>query len=323
MSTPNPSPVSTNLEQQHKLAKDLIARGARRRRRRARPHPRGAIRRRRVLATARARRRPARHRPRGRLRLVAEARGRLRRSATSRRSARRCAPSDVPRTRAARSRSPTCARASTIRCSTSASAPRTSPRRTWRCWTVLIAAGADVNLQERLAERPLHRARQRRRGHGAIPAGARRDADAERRGATRLVRRAAARSSTPTPRSCTRAAATASSRCTRRRPSRLPTSCSTAAPGIDVRCIDHKSTPAQYALVDRPDVCRRLLERGATPDIFMAARLGDVALATRLLDADPACARRPHQRARLRAGAAVQHLLLVARVRPVAARRRR
>jgi len=59
--------------------------------------------------------------------------------------------------------------------------------------------------------------------------------------------------------------------------------------GIDVRCIDHKSTPAQYALVDRPQVCRRLLERGATPDIFMAAFLGDVALATRLLDADSAC----------------------------------
>ena len=58
---------------------------------------------------------------------------------------------------------------------------------------------------------------------------------------------------------------------------------------INVRCIDHKSMPAQYALVDRPDVCRRLLERGATPDIFMAARLGDVALATRLLDADPSC----------------------------------
>ena len=57
--------------------------------------------------------------------------------------------------------------------------------------------------------------------------------------------------------------------------------------GIDVRCIDHKSTPAQYALVDRADVCRVLLERGATPDIFMAARLGDVTLATRLLDTDP------------------------------------
>ena len=57
---------------------------------------------------------------------------------------------------------------------------------------------------------------------------------------------------------------------------------------VDARCIDHKSTPAQYALVDRPDVCRRLLERGAMPDIYMAARLGDVALATRILDADPA-----------------------------------
>ena len=60
--------------------------------------------------------------------------------------------------------------------------------------------------------------------------------------------------------------------------------------GVDVRCIDHRSTPAQYALVDRPDVCRRLLAHGATPDIFMAARLGDVALAARLLDTDPSCA---------------------------------
>jgi ankyrin repeat protein len=58
---------------------------------------------------------------------------------------------------------------------------------------------------------------------------------------------------------------------------------------IDARCIDHHSTPAQYALVDRPDVARRLLERGATPDIFMAARLGGASLATRLIDADPAC----------------------------------
>jgi ankyrin repeat protein len=59
--------------------------------------------------------------------------------------------------------------------------------------------------------------------------------------------------------------------------------------GVDVRCVDHKSTPAQYALVDRSDVCRRLLERGAAPDIFMAARLGDIELATRLLDTNPAC----------------------------------
>jgi len=59
--------------------------------------------------------------------------------------------------------------------------------------------------------------------------------------------------------------------------------------GIDVPCIDHKTMPAQYALVDRPDVCRRLLERGATPDIYMPARLGDLAFASRLLDADPDC----------------------------------
>ena len=57
--------------------------------------------------------------------------------------------------------------------------------------------------------------------------------------------------------------------------------------GIDTRCIDHRSTPAQYALVERTDVCRRLLERGAAADIFMAAYLGDVALATRVLDANP------------------------------------
>ncbi|BCS30909.1 hypothetical protein TBR22_A01100 [Luteitalea sp. TBR-22] len=58
---------------------------------------------------------------------------------------------------------------------------------------------------------------------------------------------------------------------------------------IDARCIDHKSTPAQYALGDRPEVCRHLLARGATPDIFMAARLGDVELATRLIAAEPSC----------------------------------
>jgi ankyrin repeat protein len=56
---------------------------------------------------------------------------------------------------------------------------------------------------------------------------------------------------------------------------------------VNARCIDHKSTPAQYALAKRPAICRRLLERGAGADIFMPARLGDVALATRVLDADP------------------------------------
>lgn len=58
---------------------------------------------------------------------------------------------------------------------------------------------------------------------------------------------------------------------------------------IDARCVDHQSTPAQYALTERTDVCRRLLARGAMPDIFMAARLGDLELVERLIDADPSC----------------------------------
>ena len=56
---------------------------------------------------------------------------------------------------------------------------------------------------------------------------------------------------------------------------------------VNARCIDHKSTGAQYALAERPEICRRLLERGASADIFMPARLGDVALATRVLASDP------------------------------------
>ena len=91
---------------------------------------------------------------------------------------------------------------------------------------------------------------------------------------------------------------------------------------IDVRCIDHKSTPAQYALVDRPEVCRRLLERGATPDIFMAARLGRRRARHSSGRRRARLPRRSHQRARLRAGAAPAHLLLDDRLRPVAARRR-
>lgn len=58
---------------------------------------------------------------------------------------------------------------------------------------------------------------------------------------------------------------------------------------IDARCWDHQSTPAQYALVDRSAVCRRLLDRGAAPDIFMAAYLGDLPLAKRLVEADASC----------------------------------
>lgn len=57
---------------------------------------------------------------------------------------------------------------------------------------------------------------------------------------------------------------------------------------IDARCVDHLSTPAQYA-VRTPWKCRHLLDRGATPDIFMAAALGDVELARELIADDPSC----------------------------------
>ena len=57
---------------------------------------------------------------------------------------------------------------------------------------------------------------------------------------------------------------------------------------VNFRDLDHESTPAQYAIPDRVDVCRYLLARGAEADIFMACVLGDVAQAQRLLAADPA-----------------------------------
>jgi ankyrin repeat protein len=58
---------------------------------------------------------------------------------------------------------------------------------------------------------------------------------------------------------------------------------------IDARCVDHVSTAAQYA-VDLPWKCRRLIERGATIDIFMAIMLGDMGLVERALAEHPGCA---------------------------------
>src|SRR5581483_5439926 len=58
---------------------------------------------------------------------------------------------------------------------------------------------------------------------------------------------------------------------------------------LDARDDDHDSTPAQWLIGDVPEVARFLLQRGATPDIFLAAALGDRALAARLVDANPAC----------------------------------
>ncbi len=58
---------------------------------------------------------------------------------------------------------------------------------------------------------------------------------------------------------------------------------------IDAHDEDHDSTPAQWRIGEASDVARFLLERGAKPDIFLAAALGDVALAQRLVAADRGC----------------------------------
>jgi Ankyrin repeats (3 copies) len=58
---------------------------------------------------------------------------------------------------------------------------------------------------------------------------------------------------------------------------------------IDARDEDHDSTPAQWLIGDAPEVSRFLLSRGAAPDIFLAAALGDRDLAERLVARDPGC----------------------------------
>ncbi len=60
---------------------------------------------------------------------------------------------------------------------------------------------------------------------------------------------------------------------------------------INARDVDHESTAAQHLIDKRPDVVRFLVERGAEVDIFIAAALGDSALARRLLAANPDCVR--------------------------------
>jgi hypothetical protein len=58
---------------------------------------------------------------------------------------------------------------------------------------------------------------------------------------------------------------------------------------IDARDQDHDSTPAQWRIGESPDVARFLLERGAKADIFLAAALGDLPLAERLVTEDRGC----------------------------------
>lgn len=59
-----------------------------------------------------------------------------------------------------------------------------------------------------------------------------------------------------------------------------------AGADIDARDIDHEGTPLQYRILVEP-VAKRLLERGATPDVFSATVLEETTILATLLDADP------------------------------------
>jgi ankyrin repeat protein len=56
---------------------------------------------------------------------------------------------------------------------------------------------------------------------------------------------------------------------------------------IDARDVDHESTAAQYLVVDATNVTRRLVERGAWFDIFIAVGLRNAELIDRCLRDDP------------------------------------
>ncbi len=58
---------------------------------------------------------------------------------------------------------------------------------------------------------------------------------------------------------------------------------------IDERDIDHESTPAQWMVGDRQEICRYLVDRGCATDVLMASALGNFTLVRKHLDADPAC----------------------------------
>src|SRR5205085_3284113 len=59
-----------------------------------------------------------------------------------------------------------------------------------------------------------------------------------------------------------------------------------AGADIDARDLDHEGTPAQNRVMVA-DVRRRLVERGASTDIFMAIALDDLELVNKHLAADP------------------------------------
>ena len=55
---------------------------------------------------------------------------------------------------------------------------------------------------------------------------------------------------------------------------------------INARCVDHRSTAAQWAVRFRPQMAQYLIDRGAQPDVFMATAIGNEELLKRFVDED-------------------------------------
>ncbi len=56
---------------------------------------------------------------------------------------------------------------------------------------------------------------------------------------------------------------------------------------VNARDVDHESTAAQYAVRERQDVARYLVDAGSDVDIFLAAALGDLERTREIVDRDP------------------------------------
>lgn len=61
---------------------------------------------------------------------------------------------------------------------------------------------------------------------------------------------------------------------------------------VDARDVDHESTAVQYAIGDRQDVARYLIDAGASADIFAAAALGDLVRVREIVDREPGAVNR-------------------------------
>ena len=320
MSTPNSSPVPANLEQQRKLAKDLIRAARARRSGGARAHP-GSSPRRRPLRRDRSSS-PMRSLP-SRAKAGFESWPKLVADLQERDVKAFCDAvrgGDIPGTQRLLALAHVRKRINDPMFAFGQRAAHIAAKNE----TMLSDADRRRRRREpekRLGERPLHRARQRQRGHRAIPPGARGDTDAERGGAPRLARRAAgARGRRRSARSrAGRRRSAAAPRGEDRRDCRLPAGsrrgrrCALYRSQVHARAVRAGRSPGRLPASTRARRHARHLHGGPP----RGHRAGNPPAGRR-----SGLRRRSHQRARVSAGPALQHLLLVDRLRHVSARGR-